>query len=382
MPDPTYPDPVYPDPVYEGVVEHIKAHASDPLRAISANYAMAMSQLPDMIAAPTPADLEQLTLKPRSRDLGRTGSVPVVLPSTNRYPGDSPQQRVKDALWGPGQAAIEFDGPRRQRAQQAIQARMTRSARADEPSVAIITRTKDRAILLERAARSVAGQTYQNIRWVVVNDGGDPESARAVLEKSLVDPSRIAFRSHPASVGMEAASNAGIRASKSDLIVIHDDDDSWEPGFLEHSVTFLNRHDGLYKGVVCHSNHIEEVISAGGVLECGRRPFNTWLQNVQIAEMAAGNIFPPISFLFHRSLWERLGGFDETLPVLGDWDFNLRFLIEADIGVLPLPLANYHHRSDEGGEALGSYANSDSGKKTRMSLSCHPAEPLPAPGGA
>ena len=67
-----------------------------------------------------------------------------------------------------------------------------------------------------------------------------------------------------------------------------------EPGFLEQSVTFLNRHDGLW-GVVCHSNHIEEVISAGSVLECGRRPFNAWL-NVQIAEMAAEMFFRQYPF--------------------------------------------------------------------------------------
>lgn len=352
-----------PDPAYEGVIDHIEAHASDSPREIATAYAMAMTRLPGMIAAPTPADLEQLTLKPRSLDLGRTGSVSVLLPAKDRHPGDSPQQRVKEALWGPGQATIEFDGARRHRAQRALQARVTRPPRLEEPSIAIITRTKDRPILLERAARSVAGQTYRNIRWVVVNDGGDPDPVRGVLEKSLVDPGRIVFRSHPESLGMEAASNAGIRASTSDLIVIHDDDDSWEPGFLEQSVTFLNRHKGLYDGVVCHSTHVEEVISGNTVLECGRRPFNNWLDNVQIAEMATGNVFPPISFLFRRALWERLGGFDETLPVLGDWDFNLRFLMEADIGVLPLSLANYHHRSNEGANTDGTYANSDSGSE-------------------
>ncbi|WP_051285083.1 glycosyltransferase [Nisaea denitrificans] len=352
-----------PDPAYEGVIDHIEAHASDSPREIATAYAMAMTRLPDMIAAPTPADLEQLTLKPRSLDLGRTGSVSVLLPARDRYPGDSPQQRVEEALWGPGQATIEFDGERRQRAQRALQAEVTRSPRPDEPSVAIITRTKDRPILLERAARSVAGQTYRNIRWVVVNDGGDPKPVGDVLERSLVDPGRIVFRSHPESLGMEAASNAGIRTSISDLIVIHDDDDSWEPDFLEQSVNFLNRHQGLYDGVVCHSTHVEEIISGNTVLECGHRPFNNWLHNVQTAEMAAGNVFPPISFLFRRALWERLDGFDETLPVLGDWDFNLRFLMEADIGVLPLPLANYHHRSDEGEDTDGSYANSDSGRE-------------------
>ncbi|MEP5770617.1 glycosyltransferase family A protein, partial [Nisaea sp.] len=281
----------------------------------------------------------------------------------DRYPGDTPEKRIEEALWGSGQATLEFDGERRERAQRTLQAKVTRSPCADEPSVAIITRTKDRSILLERAARSVARQTYQNVRWVIVNDGGDPEPVRTVLEGSLVDPGRVIFLSHPESLGMEAASNAGIRASASNLIVIHDDDDSWEPDFLEQSVSFLNRHKSLYDGVVCHSIHIEEVISGTTVLECGRRPFNNWLQNVHIAEMAAGNVFPPISFLFRRTLWERLGGFDETLPVLGDWDFNLRFLMEADIGVLPLPLAKYHHRSDEGEDTGGSYANSDSGRE-------------------
>jgi hypothetical protein len=29
---------------------------------------------------------------------------------------------------------------------------------------------------------------------------------------------------------------------------------------------------------------------------------------------------------------------------LGDWDFNLRFLVEGDIAVIHEPLANYHHR--------------------------------------
>lgn len=352
-----------PDPAYEGVTEHVESHAPDSPRQMVAACTEAMSHLAKMIASPERDDVNLLTLKPRSLDLGRTGSVSVLLPPKDRFVGDNSQTRVDEALWGPGQAALEFDGARRERVQKALQKRVMRDKLFEEPCIDIITRTKDRPLLLERAARSVAGQTFRNIRWIVVNDGGDPEPVRHVLERSLVDPTRIVFRSHPESLGMEAASNAGIRASSSELIVIHDDDDSWEADFLEQSVTFLNQHKSLYDGVVCHSTHIEEVIAENRVLECGRRPFNSWLRNVQTAEMAAGNVFPPISFVFRRALWDRLGGFDETLPVLGDWDFNLRFLMEADIGVLPLPLANYHHRSDEGEQGNDSYANSDSGSE-------------------
>jgi hypothetical protein len=73
-------------------------------------------------------------------------------------------------------------------------------------------------------------------------------------------------------------------------------------------------------------------------------------------ELAANNFFPPIAFVFKKSIWERIGGYDESLPVLGDWDFNLRFLIEGNIGVIPRPLVNYHHRDTA--NPNGTYANS------------------------
>jgi glycosyltransferase involved in cell wall biosynthesis len=54
---------------------------------------------------------------------------------------------------------------------------------------------------------------------------------------------------------MEAASNAGIAACDSDYIVIHDDDDSWCPDFLERTVAFLDGPEGArYGGVATHSH--------------------------------------------------------------------------------------------------------------------------------
>lgn len=42
------------------------------------------------------------------------------------------------------------------------------------PSCAVITRTKSRPLLLQRAMASVAAQTFRDFTWVVVNDGGEP----------------------------------------------------------------------------------------------------------------------------------------------------------------------------------------------------------------
>jgi len=87
-------------------------------------------------------------------------------------------------------------------------------------------------------------------------------------------------------------------------------------------------------------------------------PYRDWVRNVQLAEMMCENFFPPISFLFRRSVWDEVGGYNESLPVLGDWYFNLEFLLHADIAVIQKPLAYYHHR--DRGEATRSslYTNS------------------------
>jgi len=144
---------------------------------------------------------------------------------------------------------------------------------------------------------------------------------------------------------MEAASNLAIENSVSDYIVIHDDDDSWEPTFLEKTVAFLDSVEGrLYGGVITRSTYCSEEVTPQGIIVHGRAPYHAWVENVHLMEMAIENFFPPIAFLFRRDIWERLGGFNEAYPVLGDWDFNLRFLVEADIAVLPEALANYHHR--------------------------------------
>jgi hypothetical protein len=38
--------------------------------------------------------------------------------------------------------------------------------------------------------------------------------------------------------------------------------------------------------------------------------------------------------------------FDESLPVIGDWEFNIRFLMKYDVLVIKESLANYHVRTD------------------------------------
>lgn len=220
--------------------------------------------------------------------------------------------------------------------------------------VAVVTRTKDRPILLGRALESVAGQSFQDLVWVVVNDGGTREPVDAVAERARTRGVETVVLHHPASLGMEAASNAGVAAVLSEFVVLHDDDDSWEPAFLTTTVAFL---DGgpEWGGVITGTIRVDERMERdGGARELRRRPFNPGLRSVHLSEVAEQNPFPPICFLYRRSAYDAVGSYDATLPVLGDWEFNLRFLARFDIGVVDRPLANYHWRVADKGQ----YGNS------------------------
>lgn len=212
--------------------------------------------------------------------------------------------------------------------------------------IAVVTRTKNRTVLLRRALESVSCQTFKDFIWVVVNDAGAREGVDEIVHEARRRGVDAMCIHNEVSHGMEAASNVGIRASQSEYIVIHDDDDSWQPTFLEETSKFLDADTGKkFGGVITHSVKVEEILVDDNTCTIVERsPFNEGCTGIYLADLAKVNLFPPISFLFRREMYDKVGGFDESLPVLGDWDFNLKLLLQTDIAVLRMPLANYHHR--------------------------------------
>ncbi len=222
------------------------------------------------------------------------------------------------------------------------------------PRVSVITRTKDRLVFLARSLLSVQQQRFQDWEIVIVNDGGDAEALDGLLTQ-IPDGvrNRVSVIHHAESKGRWAAANAGVRAARGELLVIHDDDDSWHDSFLPTMVAALDRQPASVAGVVCHTQCIDEVVLDGTITRKGVRPFNHWVRNVTLFRMASRNFIPPISFLYRAGVHDTLGLYREELPVLGDWDFYMRLLSQFDIQVVPRVLANYHLRPADVGEQFG-----------------------------
>jgi glycosyltransferase involved in cell wall biosynthesis len=213
-------------------------------------------------------------------------------------------------------------------------------------SVGIVMRTKNRALFLDRAVSSVLGQRYANWMLIVVNDGGDPAAVDAVLARHARHlDSRLTVVHNPTSVGMEAASNIGVTRATTDYILLHDDDDTVEPGFLEATIGFLESPDGAaYKGVASKVTKVVERVVDGRIVVTRRERYRPEIESIELSAMAHRNLLCPISFVYRRAVHDSLGFYDESLPVLGDWEFYLRFLAKHDVHLLPAALANYHVR--------------------------------------
>lgn len=221
--------------------------------------------------------------------------------------------------------------------------------------VSILTRTKNRPALLRRALASVRAQSFTGWEHVIINDGGDPAALEALLAREH-HPARVVH--HAASLGMEAASTAGLAAARGTSIIFLDDDDTWAPGCLERLVAARSAAAPDARAALCHSVEVLERLQGDIAQPESQRVWNGELQAVSLAALSVRNLFTNNAFLVDRDAVEALGGFDTGFPVYGDWDFNLRFFGRYDAAIVPEALALYHRRVQAQGAQQNSFDQS------------------------
>ena len=220
--------------------------------------------------------------------------------------------------------------------------------------IAVVMRTYERPVLLARAIASVQLQTFTDWELVVVNNGGQQAGVEAVVRTAMnATPSGSIRVVHLADrVGMEEASNRGLADSDSEFFVIHDDDDSWDARFLEVTISALHGSPTAVAAVT-GVTRIYETFRGGKVWPVSHEDFPLSQGRLTYRGMIGGNTFPPIAALFRRSVLNTVGNFDSSLPVLGDWEFNLRAVAAGDFVFIPERLAHYHTRTPDSDTSSG-----------------------------
>lgn len=207
-----------------------------------------------------------------------------------------------------------------------------------EEKVSVIIPTYNREGTIIRSIQSVINQTWQNFEIIVVDDGST-DHTRQIVEEFADD--RIRYIYLEQNGGASHARNTGIRQARCEYIAFLDSDDEWMPEKLEKQMR-----------VMMQASQREGV----GLVYCRMRlhwkeksficpPFSMskeQLEGNMLAQLAEDNVIGTPAILARRSCLEQVGGFDERLRCLEDWDMVCRIAEQWEIGFVDEVLVEAH----------------------------------------
>lgn len=199
------------------------------------------------------------------------------------------------------------------------------------PLVSIVIPAYNASNYLEEAVNSALAQTYKNIEIIVINDGSiDSGATRTVAEKF---GNKIVYIEKE-NGGSSSALNTGIKNMKGDWFSWLSHDDLYFPEKLEKQIEYINSlglcEEETKNNVIFSASM--QIDSEGNMI---RKPKTSFMRrryekirsikdNKYFIAEPSKYIFHGCSCLIHRSVFERIGAFDERLRYLNDVDLWYR----------------------------------------------------------
>ncbi len=197
--------------------------------------------------------------------------------------------------------------------------------------VSVIVPTYNYGRFIEGCLNSIFSQTFKDFEVIVVDDGSTDGTGEII--KSYPRPVRSIYQENR---GLPAARNRAIEASQGEYLAFLDSDDLWLPEKLGEQVRIMDGDREL--GIVFSdaSAFDGEKIIRESILEeesiCTGHCF---------ARLFMGNFLVMPTVMIRKSCLRQTGLFDETLPVVADYDLWLRISAFFRIGFVDRPLAMY-----------------------------------------
>ncbi len=183
-------------------------------------------------------------------------------------------------------------------------------AASTQPLVSVVIPVYNGQRFLRQALKSVFDQTCRPLEVLVIDDGSTDASAEIVRG---FDGVRYIQQGN---AGAAAARNAGIAASRGELIGLLDQDDEWLPDKLARQTTVLaaNPEVGLVLG------HSRQFLEPG-------EPMPAWILKAELGDQPG---YISSVWLMRRTAWDAVGPFDARYRIAQDVDWLAR---AKDVGV-------------------------------------------------
>lgn len=215
--------------------------------------------------------------------------------------------------------------------------------------VSVVLPTHDRAHLLRRGAGSVLAQSYTDLELLIVDDASTDETA--VVVRELGDP-RVRYHRLKRRCGAPAARNAGLQMAAGRFVAFQDSDDEWHGEKLAAQVRRLA---GLPKRTALTYTAMTR-IAAGGAVRIPRLHDRRRLSGDLRSSLVHGNFISTQTVLARTDALRAVGGFDEGMPRLQDWDLWLTLSERHEFDFIDEVLVTAYETEDSISRDRGAYA--------------------------
>lgn len=246
----------------------------------------------------------------------------------------------------PSAAAFPFRGVGYEIARDRFALEQKRSQRTDSPLVSIVIRTyAGRLGYLREAVASVLNQTYPRIELVVVEDGETGFAAEFLRECEAKTTFAIRYVLSPRA-GRCRAGNAGLGVARGAYLGFLDDDDYFFADHVETLVAQLLDSPNCAAAYAAAWEIATQTESAEPLVYEERSRRTIYRQPFCRGLLWQRNYIPIQSILFDRRLYERHGGFDESLELLEDWNLWTRYSLDAEFVFVDKTTSGYRVPAD------------------------------------
>ena len=179
-----------------------------------------------------------------------------------------------------------------------------------EGKISIVIPCFNQGAMLREALASVEKLRNANLLEVIIVDDGSSEAETTTILSQLEEAGYCIVAQ--LNRGLGAARNAGIRLAKGELILPLDSDNRVRDAYLNEAASLLKDNPTL------------DVIYADAEY-FGDKSGRWQIPEFDLLSLIRMNFIDACA-VYRKSLWEKVGGYDEHMPWMGfeDWDFWLR----------------------------------------------------------
>ena len=180
-----------------------------------------------------------------------------------------------------------------------------------KPTVSVIITTHNRRVFVQEAIESVLKQDFSDYEIIVVDDGstdGTEEALRASKDITYC---------YQENRGVSRARNHGLEIARGKLISFLDSDDLWTPRKLKIQTEVMEKKPEI------NVTYTDEIWIRNGSRVNPKNKHRKY-SGLIFEKCLPLCIISPSSVMLRREVFDKVGTFDEDLPVCEDYDLWLR----------------------------------------------------------